>query len=195
MDCSLPGSSAHRVSPGKNIRVGCHTLLQGIFLTQGPNSGLPHCRWILYHLSHQGTPRILEWVAYPIQSIAIFFSRLLFLFIYFDWRKITLQYCDVFCHTSTWIGHRYTCVHPHLKPHSLPTPIPLGCLRAPVLGVLLHASNLHWSSILHTVMYMFQCYSLKLSHPGLLPLSPKVCSLCLHLLCCHACRIIAFEIL
>ena len=33
--------------------------------TQGLNPGLPRCRWILYHLSHQGSPRILEWVAYP----------------------------------------------------------------------------------------------------------------------------------
>ena len=31
----------------------------------GTNSGLQHCRWILYHLSHQGSTRILEWVAYP----------------------------------------------------------------------------------------------------------------------------------
>ena len=30
-----------------------------------PNPGLPHCRKILYQLSHQGSPRILEWVAYP----------------------------------------------------------------------------------------------------------------------------------
>ena len=36
--------------------VGCHFLLQGIFLTQGSNLGLPHCRQILYHLSHQGSP-------------------------------------------------------------------------------------------------------------------------------------------
>ena len=39
------------------------------------------------------------------------------------------------------------------------------------------------------VMYLFQCYSLKSSHPLLLPLSPKVCSLCLCLLCWPACRI------
>ena len=44
-------------SSGKNIGVGVHTLLQGIFLTQGLNSGLLHCRWILYHLSHQGSPK------------------------------------------------------------------------------------------------------------------------------------------
>ena len=42
-------------SPGKNTGVGCHALLQGIFPTQGSNPGLPHCRWILYHLSHQGS--------------------------------------------------------------------------------------------------------------------------------------------
>ena len=66
MDCSPPGSSVHANSPGKNTRVGCHALLQGIFLIQGSNSGLSHCRQILYHLSHQGNPRILEWVVYPL---------------------------------------------------------------------------------------------------------------------------------
>ena len=35
-------------SPGKNTGVGCHALLQGIFLTQGLNPDLPHCGWILY---------------------------------------------------------------------------------------------------------------------------------------------------
>ena len=42
-------------SPGKNIGVGCHALLQGIFLTQGSNLGLLNCRQILYYLSHQGS--------------------------------------------------------------------------------------------------------------------------------------------
>ena len=55
MDCSLPGSSIHGNSPGKNTGVGCHALLQGIFPTQGLNPGLPHCRRILYRLSHQGS--------------------------------------------------------------------------------------------------------------------------------------------
>ena len=65
MDSSLPGSSVHGDSPGKNTGVGCHALLQGIFPTQGWNSGLLHCRQILYQLSHQGSPKIVEWVAYP----------------------------------------------------------------------------------------------------------------------------------
>jgi len=54
VDCSLPGSSIHGDSPGKNSGVGCHALLQGIFPTQGSNPGLPHCRQILYCLSHCG---------------------------------------------------------------------------------------------------------------------------------------------
>ena len=42
-------------SPGKNTGVGCHSLLQGIFLTQGSNPCPLHCRQILYNLSPQGT--------------------------------------------------------------------------------------------------------------------------------------------
>ena len=52
-------------SPGKNTGVGCHFLRKGTFLTQGLNPGLSHCRRILYLLNQQGSPRILEWVAYP----------------------------------------------------------------------------------------------------------------------------------
>ena len=55
-------------SPGQNTGVSSLSLLQGIFPTQGLNPGLPHCRRILYQLSHQGSPRILEWVAYPFSS-------------------------------------------------------------------------------------------------------------------------------
>ena len=54
--------------PGKNTGVGCCFLLQGIFPTQGSNPGVLNCRWILYSLSYQGSPRILEWVAYPFSS-------------------------------------------------------------------------------------------------------------------------------
>ena len=58
MDCSPPGSSVHGDSPGKNKGVGWHTPIQGIFPTQELNPGLPHCRWILYHLS-PGSVRLL----------------------------------------------------------------------------------------------------------------------------------------
>ena len=55
-------------SPGQNTGVGSLSLLQGIFPTWGLNPSLPHCRQILYQLSHKGSPRILEWVAYPFSS-------------------------------------------------------------------------------------------------------------------------------
>ena len=54
--------------PSQNTGVGSLFLLQGIFPTQGSNSGLPHCNQILYQMSHKGSPRILEWVAYPFSS-------------------------------------------------------------------------------------------------------------------------------
>ena len=69
-------------SPGQNTGVGSLSL-QGIFPTQGSNPGLPHCRRILYQLSHEGNPRILgalyqltyegnprilECIAYPFSS-------------------------------------------------------------------------------------------------------------------------------
>ena len=41
-----------------NTGADCHFLLQEIFLTQGSNLHLQHCRWILYHLSHQGHPKL-----------------------------------------------------------------------------------------------------------------------------------------
>ena len=55
-------------SPGQNTGVDSLSLLQGIFPTQGSNPGLLHYKWILYQLSHKGSPRILEWVTYPFSS-------------------------------------------------------------------------------------------------------------------------------
>ena len=55
-------------SPGQNTGVGTLSLLQGIFSTQISNPGLPHYRQISYQLSHKGSPRIQEWVAYPFSS-------------------------------------------------------------------------------------------------------------------------------
>ena len=51
-------------SPGQNTGMGSLSLLQGIFPTQGSNPGLLYYRRNLYQLSHEGSPGILEWVAY-----------------------------------------------------------------------------------------------------------------------------------
>ena len=100
------------------------------------------------------------------------------LYIYFNWRIVTLQYCHSICHTSVWISHRHTCVPSVLNLPSASFPIPsFQVVRVPALDALHHTSNSHWSSILHMLMYMFQCYSLKSSHPLPFPLSLKVCSL------------------
>ena len=55
-------------SPAQNTVVSSLSLLQGLFPMQGLNPCLPQCTWILYQLSHKGSPKILEWVAYPFSS-------------------------------------------------------------------------------------------------------------------------------
>ena len=128
-------------------------------------------------------------------DIYLFFLDITFFFfgvcLYFNWRLITLQYCGGFFHTLTWISHGCTCV-PHPEPLSrlFPHPIPQGHPSAPAPSTLSHALNLDWRSISCMIIYMFQCYSLKSSHPHLLPQSPKDCSLHLCLFCCLAYRVI-----
>ena len=65
MDCSLPRLLRPWDFPGKNTGVGCHFLLQEIFPTQGLNPGLPHCRQMLYCLSHQSYSKL---IVYKINS-------------------------------------------------------------------------------------------------------------------------------
>ena len=72
IDCSLPGSSVHGASvhcPSKKIGVGCHFLLQGIFLTQGSNSQLLH----LLHWQVDSVPLCSTWEAY-ISTLKSLFS-------------------------------------------------------------------------------------------------------------------------
>ena len=93
------------------------------------------------------------------------------------------------CHC--WISHGCTCVpHPEPASHLPPHPIPLGHPRAPAMSTLSHASNRDWQSVSHMIRHMLQCYSLKSSHPCLLPQSPKDCSLHLCLFCCLVYRVI-----
>ena len=65
LSLSLPAEPQEKP---KNTEVGSLSLLQGIFSTQGSNPGLSNCRWTLYQLSQKGSPRIMEWVAYPFSS-------------------------------------------------------------------------------------------------------------------------------
>ena len=75
----------------------------------------------------------------------------------------------------------YMC-SPSWTPLPPPSPShPLGLPSAPALSTLSHASNLDWQSVSHMIIYVFQCYSLRSSHPCLLPQSPKDCSIQRHL--------------
>ena len=113
----------------------------------------------------------------------IFFSFLKF---YFNQGLITLQYCSGFCHTLTWISHGCSCVpHPEPPPTSPPSH-PSGSSQCTSPEHPVSCMNLDWWSVSHMIIYMFQCYSLKSSHPRVLPQSPKVCSLHLCLFCCLA---------
>ena len=123
--------------------------------------------------------------------VCVYLPFLTFLKNLFNWRLITVQYCSGFCHTLTQISHGCTCVpQPEPPSHLPPHLIPQGHPRAPALSALSHALNLDWQSVSHMVIDMFQCYSLKPSHPHFLPQSPKACSLYLCLFCCLAYRVI-----
>ena len=127
---------------------------------------------------------VLQWTFLLILHFSgFFFKKILFILI----GDSNLQYCQGFCHTFIWISHGCTCI-PHREPpyHLPPHPISQGCPSAPALSTLSYASNLDWWSVSHMIIYMFQCYSLKSSHPRLLPQSPKVCPLHLCLFCCLA---------
>ena len=67
--CDPVNYTIHGILQARILEWVAFRLLPGIFPTQGWNPHLLHSRWILYQLSHKGSPRILEWVAYP------FFSR------------------------------------------------------------------------------------------------------------------------
>ena len=97
-----------------------------------------------------------------------------------------------FCHILTSISHGYNTCVPHCDPpsHLRCHPIPLGHPSATTLSTLSHASNQDWRSVSHMIIYMFQCYSLKSSHPRLLEQSPKDYSIHLCLFCCLAHRVV-----
>ena len=112
-------------------------------------------------------------------------------FIYFNWRLITLQYYIGFAihqHESTVDVHVFPILNP--SSHFPPRTIPLDHPSAPAPSILYHASNLDWRLVSYMILYMFQCYSPKSSHPRPLPQSSKDCSIHLCLFCYLAYRVI-----
>ena len=99
LDCSPPGSSVHGDSPSKNIGVGCHSLLQRIFPTQGLNPGLLNCRWIVYHLSHQGSPVLLALGNVPYVSDLLIWLK-----------SASKSKLDLLSFHSCWLGNEYIVI-------------------------------------------------------------------------------------
>ena len=94
MDCSLPGSSVHGILQVR-ILEWVASLLQGIFLTQGSNPGLLHCRQIPYHLRHQGSP-----CNYLLQYIPSPFISYPWLIYFCSWRFLPLNLPHLFLSSS-----------------------------------------------------------------------------------------------
>ena len=63
-------------SPGKNTGVSSHSLLQGIFLAQGSNPGLLHCRWTLHSLNHEGNTPLCMCTTTPRKELTPFLLKL-----------------------------------------------------------------------------------------------------------------------
>ena len=133
------------------------------------------CCWVYFYF-----------ICWPDNRPILLICTLLPLFYFFSFLfffNFTIFYW--FCHISTWIHHRYTCV-PHPEPSSLlpPRTIPLDRPSAPAPSIQYHASNLDWRLVSYMILYMFRCHSLKSSHPLPLPQSPKDCSIHQCLFCC-----------
>ena len=114
----------------------------------------------MYHCQHESlSSLVVEFLSF---FLIVFYFKILY------W----------FCHTSTCIRLGCTRV-PHPEPHSHlpPRTIPLGHPSAPAPSFLYPASNLDQRFVSYMILYMFQCYSPKSSHPLPLPQSPKDCSI------------------
>ena len=127
-------------SSGKNTREGRHSHLQGLFLTQGSNSGLPHCMQILYHLSHKE--------AYVFLITRIHHSKIC------SNHKMSLQGIPQ-CGTK-FISHSFNKYlvsrprdnHPFLKLLLLSVPTLLACYS--LCQTLCYAFCMHYFTYLHS---------------------------------------------
>ena len=98
-------------SPSQNTAVRSLFLLQGIFPTQESNPGLLHCRQILYKLSHQGNPRILEWVAYAFCSRSCQIRNQ-------GWTRVSWTAGEFFTNWATREGKEHVSKNTHTHTHT-----------------------------------------------------------------------------
>ena len=98
--------------PSKNTGVGSHSLLQGIFLTQGSNPGLLHCRQIIYLPSHEGSPSI----CWRLPRFSLWSKTLLLILDSFIHSSIhpSIEYLHLYVSKITWPPNiqNYMCIFP-----------------------------------------------------------------------------------
>ena len=136
--------------PGKSTGVGCHCLLQRIFLTQGSNPGLPHCRQTLYHLSHQGNPSLLCNVHksfWMLDRSSVHFSSV---------AQLYLTLCDSMnCSTPGLPVHHqlpeFTQTHVHRVSDAIQPSHPLSSPSPPTPNPSQHQSLFQWVNSSHEV--------------------------------------------
>ena len=114
----------------------------------------------------------------------LFLNLFIYLFILLYNTVLILPYINIYLPQVYMCSLSWT-------PSLLPTcTIPLGHPSAPAPSILHPALNLHWQFVSYMILYMFQCHSLKSSHPLTLPQSPKDCSIHLCLFFCLTYKVI-----
>ena len=118
MDCSLPGFSVHGIFQARILKWIAIFLFQEIFLTQGLNPSLPHCRQMLYSLSHQGSHIYVYFSLNFSLCISLWVCR--YLCRYIDEYGYVSRYLDVYIQL-TWARHKsaYTWVFLNSKYYHL----------------------------------------------------------------------------
>ena len=100
---SLPGSSVHEDSPGKNTGGGCHALLQGNFPNQGSNLGISHCKWI-FTIWATREARVIKWLILKLESGFLVKYSFNYIANYF------LQFSTFWCVKSLILSEKYSII-------------------------------------------------------------------------------------
>ena len=141
MDCSLPGSSVHGILQARILEWVAISFSRGIFPTQGSNPGLLHCRWVLYFLSHQGSP-------YKAISILILHEVKMIYVILPETDFVIKQTLDLLVN---WATNMLARVHAHTHTHTI----------ALYWRVWDHTGIFHWNNIAEELL-CFQKYQMVL---------------------------------
>ena len=164
-------------SPGQNTGAGSCSPLQRIFPTQGLNLGLPHSKRILYQLSHKGSPRLLEWVAYPFSGRS---SRPR------NWTRVSCTAGGFFTNLAISEALRIWGCSKYKKPNNISlamllavikrTPSPAGLLSQLILGVANQSGQAGTSCsplpLLWLAVWLLQAHDARVEGYGPLPPSP-----------------------